>query len=461
MGNQIKSGVDAAFKQFTNPQNLTVNFLNQVVNSGYTKTFIRKFLLDPVAKRLIPSRRFTSWYDIAMALYTLYRMDPDTCIEHVLVKYDNTRMKKRVEKGWEKGQAYYIYELEDKIDLVKLKGGYILFTIESEAAKSRYESSTNILTIHFFPPFSGLKKEFDKVYEEVVYHFGDGLRNERQRMVKVINFSDKQNAGRIHPVMCTVPKTIILDHVQCSIDSILSAVKKSDSISKDFEIDKTTGVLLYGPHGTGKSTIARYLAMELKRVLILTNAQTLPMALSYIQDRAGDDEKYVILLEDIDFAFVDRRRMKKDSHKMQTDMMQQTDLLFQILDGVLASSNFMVVATTNYIQRLDPALIRDGRFDFKIEVMGLEYEQAKKVCERFDIRPEDIRLSEWLTPINPASLQTVILKYKTSSGAASFEIPEPTKRYEELEEEDSEEEESEENDKTDSEDSEEDDDSEE
>lgn len=438
MSKDLKSSMGDGFKQFTNPQNLTVNFLTQVINSGYTKTFIRKFLLDPVTKRVVPSRKFTSFYDIAMALYTLYKIDADVCVDHVLAKYDSTKMKKRIDEGWNKGYMYYIYEIEDKMDLVKLKSGFILFTIESEAPRSRYEEPSTSFTIHFFPPFGGLKKEFDKMYDEVVYHFGEGIQNDRKRMVRVINFSDQSNS-RVRPVMCTVPKTIILDHVQDDIKGILSAVRKSDDISKDFEIDKTTGVLLYGPHGTGKSTIARYLAMELKRTLILTNAQTLPMALAYIQDHSGDDMKYVILLEDIDFAFVDRRKMKKDTRKMQTDMMQQTDLLFQILDGVLASSNFMVVATTNYIERLDPALIRDGRFDFKIEVMGLEYEQARKVCERFEITPESIRLSEWRTPINPASLQTVILKYKTSGGKAFFEIPEPTKRYEELEEESTEE----------------------
>ena len=95
-------------------------------------------------------------------------------------------------------------------------------------------------------------------------------------------------------------------------------------------------------------------------------------------------------------------------------MMANTDLLFQLLDGVLAENNLVVCATTNYVDRLDPALIRDGRFDYRIEVVGLSYENAVKVCERFDVDPEEIKLSEWETPISPATLQTFILKYKTT-----------------------------------------------
>ena len=96
-------------------------------------------------------------------------------------------------------------------------------------------------------------------------------------------------------------------------------------------------------------------------------------------------------------------------------MNKRTSLLFQVLDGVLSNSNLIVIATTNYFDRLDPALIRDGRFDYKIELKGLDYETAVKVCEKFGVSPDDIDLKNWKLPIPPATLQTVLLKYKVTN----------------------------------------------
>ena len=142
-----------------------------------------------------------------------------------------------------------------------------------------------------------------------------------------------------------------------------------------------------------------------------------------------------MLIEDIDFMFTDRRKQvaqspsaaskpkaskdedddDDDFRNSNDDMNKRTSLLFQVLDGVLSSSNLIVIATTNYFNRLDPALIRDGRFDYKIELKGLDYNTAVKVCERFGVDPADINLNEWKTPIAPATLQTVLLKYKITN----------------------------------------------
>ena len=67
-------------------------------------------------------------------------------------------------------------------------------------------------------------------------------------------------------------------------------------------------------------------------------------------------------------------------------------------------------------------MIRDGRFDFKVEVNGLDYSTAAKVCNRFDVKPEEINLETWQTPISPATLQAILLKYKVGAEVETMNV---------------------------------------
>lgn len=86
--------------------------------------------------------------------------------------------------------------------------------------------------------------------------------------------------------------------------------------------------------------------------------------------------------------------------------------LFQFLDGVSSPSNSIIIATTNYYDKLDPALIRDGRFDIKEEITEFDYDNAVELCKIFKLSDDKTRaiLDNEQLPINPAYLQNKILK---------------------------------------------------
>ena len=273
------------------------------------------------------------------------------------------------------------------------------------------------MTLHFLGLNAGKTAiEFVDRMEALRNEMKDIQKNKFMNRVSLRTFDGGPRPGYS---FCRVPSTIIVDHVQKDMDAIISMVEKSEGVQKNYEIDSTIGVLLYGPAGTGKSTLARWLALKLKRTLILTTADSLRDAVMYVKD-FSQDSKYILLIEDIDFMFADRRTSKKDQASREN--LEITNYFFQVLDGVLASSNLLVIATTNYIDRLDPALIRDGRFDFKVEVNGLDYSTAAKVCERFDVKPEEINLETWETPISPATLQAVLLKYKVGAEVDTMNV---------------------------------------
>ena len=132
------------------------------------------------------------------------------------------------------------------------------------------------------------------------------------------------------------------------------------------------GVLMYGPPGTGKTLLARACAAQTKCCFIKLAAPQL------VQMFIGDGSKMVrdifllakekngaiIFIDEIDAIGTKRF----DSDKAGDREVQRTMLeLLNQLDGFSSDDRIKVVAATNRIDILDPALLRSGRLDRKIE----------------------------------------------------------------------------------------------
>jgi chaperone BCS1 len=52
------------------------------------------------------------------------------------------------------------------------------------------------------------------------------------------------------------------------------------------------------------------------------------------------------------------------------------------LDGIVGNEDRIVIATTNHINKLDPALIREGRFDLKVHVGYMTDETLRTYIDR-------------------------------------------------------------------------------
>lgn len=141
---------------------------------------------------------------------------------------------------------------------------------------------------------------------------------------------------------------------------------------KSLGIKPPKGVLLYGPPGTGKTLIARACAAQ-------TNATFLKLAgPQLVQMFIGDGAKLVrdafalakekspciIFIDEIDAIGTKRF----DSELSGDREVQRTMLeLLNQLDGFSSDENIKVIAATNRADVLDPALMRSGRLDRKIE----------------------------------------------------------------------------------------------
>merc|ERR1719399_1312514 len=87
--------------------------------------------------------------------------------------------------------------------------------------------------------------------------------------------------------------------------------------------------------------------------------------------------KSIVVLEDVDALF-DGKRQKTDGKSVLT-----FSGLLNALDGVGGCSGQIFVLTTNHRERLDPALIRNGRVDLHVEFKDATAEQMRGLFLQF------------------------------------------------------------------------------
>ncbi|XP_063285346.1 mitochondrial chaperone BCS1 [Pelobates fuscus] len=144
------------------------------------------------------------------------------------------------------------------------------------------------------------------------------------------------------------------------------------------------GYLLYGPPGCGKSSFITAIAGELEYSICLMSLSDNSLSddrLNHLLSVAP--QQSIILLEDVDAAFVSRDLAKQNPGVYQGMGRLTFSGLLNALDGVASTEARIVFMTTNHIDRLDPALIRPGRVDFKQYVGHCTHWQLTQMFLRF------------------------------------------------------------------------------
>ncbi|KAL5501863.1 RPT5 [Sanghuangporus vaninii] len=203
-------------------------------------------------------------------------------------------------------------------------------------------------------------------------------------------------------------------------EAIVLPMHQADKF-KTLGITPPKGVLMYGPPGTGKTLMARACAAQ-------TQACFLKLAgPSLVQMFIGDGAKLVrdafelakekapaiIFIDELDAIGTKRF----DSEKSGDREVQRTMLeLLNQLDGFSSDERIKVIAATNRIDILDPALLRSGRLDRKIE-FPLPNESARarileihsrKMTLRDDVNFEELARST--DEFNAAQLKAVCVE---------------------------------------------------
>ncbi|MGL5765956.1 MAG: AAA family ATPase [Sarcina sp.] len=216
-------------------------------------------------------------------------------------------------------------------------------------------------------------KDKEKFYKECVEFCSK--KDEEFESIRVFPFKDDFKSiiqpKRSFDTIFNKEKYEVIEHIN-KWKSLKEVYVKNGIINK-------TGILLYGEHGLGKSSIARAIASYLDYSLHVISLKSFKNQNELINRVSNIRPNSVILFEDIDCC-VGSRENNDDSSLL--------GVVLNLLDGSLSPSDVVFVATTNYIEKLDKALIRDGRFDLKIEMSRIGVDVVKDMCEYYGVELE-------------------------------------------------------------------------
>ena len=175
-----------------------------------------------------------------------------------------------------------------------------------------------------------------------------------------------------------------LDAVKQQIREAVEWPLKYPDMFKQAKINTPKGILLYGPPGTGKTLMAKAVANETKVNFISVKGPAL------ISKYVGESERgirdtfkkakqaapCIIFFDELD-VITPRRGEGSDSHVTERVIGQ----FLTEMDGIEELKGVLVLAATNRMDQIDPALLRAGRFDYLIEIPIPDEETRLKIFQ--------------------------------------------------------------------------------
>src|SRR5262245_16990768 len=173
---------------------------------------------------------------------------------------------------------------------------------------------------------------------------------------------------------------------------ILDVLSRRDAATTEEEVSRLEdliprGMIFWGPPGTGKTFFAKAMASAIGAAITVVSGPELKSKwvgeseenLRQIFYKARQSAPSIIVFDEID-SFATARGSYTGSgveHSMVNQLLTE-------MDGFHKEELVFIVGTTNFVESLDPALLRPGRFEFHLHIPYPEGDDRREILKIYD-----------------------------------------------------------------------------
>ena len=192
----------------------------------------------------------------------------------------------------------------------------------------------------------------------------------------------KEESKKKNRTSLTFDDVVGMHEVKEKLQDVIAQFKNAEKY-KAWNIKPIKGILLHGPSGTGKSYISEAFANEIDAEFFpLSSADIISKYLGEsgksIRSKFEEARKHplsIIYIDEVDSIAAKRDGSENNKERNAT----LNELLVQMASP--ENDNIVMIFATNMIDLLDPAFLRSGRCDFKIEVSLPDFDCRKGILE--------------------------------------------------------------------------------
>jgi cell division protease FtsH len=201
-------------------------------------------------------------------------------------------------------------------------------------------------------------------------------------------------------------------------NEILNLLARKDQLTNEDQIRNIEellpkGMIFWGPPGTGKTLFAKALASEIGAAVSIVSGPEMKSKwvgeseenLRQIFHKARQCAPSIIVFDELD-SFATARGTYTGSgveHSMVNQLLTE-------MDGFHKDEMVFVVGTTNFVESLDPALLRPGRFEFHLQIPYPDGDARREIAKIYDkkmaLKMSDESLEYVVKRTNPHHYQT-------------------------------------------------------